>query len=40
MSEASKERVYEPDEIEERLKRDLPHWQLRKRLDQTDFSHL
>jgi 4a-hydroxytetrahydrobiopterin dehydratase len=26
MSEESKERVYEPDEIEARLKRELPHW--------------
>jgi hypothetical protein len=26
MSEDSKERVYELDEIEARLKRELPHW--------------
>jgi 4a-hydroxytetrahydrobiopterin dehydratase len=26
MSEESKERVYEADEIEARLKRELPHW--------------
>ena len=26
MSEESKERVYQPDEIEARLKRELPHW--------------
>ena len=26
MSEESKERVYEPDEIDARLKRELPHW--------------
>ena len=26
MSEQSKERVYGPDEIEARLKRELPHW--------------
>ncbi len=26
MSQESKERVYEPDEIEARLKRELPHW--------------
>jgi 4a-hydroxytetrahydrobiopterin dehydratase len=26
MSEAPKERVYEPDEIDARLKRELPHW--------------
>jgi 4a-hydroxytetrahydrobiopterin dehydratase len=26
MSEDSKERVYQPDEIEARLKRELPHW--------------
>ena len=26
MSQDSKERAYQPDEIEARLKRELPHW--------------
>jgi 4a-hydroxytetrahydrobiopterin dehydratase len=30
MAEANKERTYSDDEIERRLKRDLPHWHLEK----------